>query len=378
MSGTDKVERARAYARTEQWDKALKALGEAIALEPDDASAYETRAYVYERLERWDQAIADRSRRIELSPEDAWPESRDGSRMQKPDLARAHRRRSFAYAGSGDLVRAVRDLDRSIALDAKCAEAWDDRGVCWTKRNDLGRALADFDKAIELDSSYRPAILHRAQAHATAGRSAEAARDFRRALALDPLDEALAPYGPPPEPEDEAEWLDRGFAYAAYGRHAEAIDAFERVHGDAELETAALVGRARARLASNDVEAAIADLDAYLERSPDAFGHLQRGNAHLAFGRCPEAISDFTCAIELSPALAEALHGRGRAYARLGDWPRALLDFDAALLLDPLVAEAWIDRARVREQLGNAAAAGEDRAEALDLDPRLASSVSSG
>jgi tetratricopeptide (TPR) repeat protein len=277
VSGSEIVERARVYARTEQWDKALVALGEAIELEPDSASAFEARARVYERLGRWEEAIADRSRRIDLSPEDAWPESRDAAHSRRPDLARAHRQRALAYAGKGDLARSMRDLDRGIALDPTCAEAWHARGVLWSKRGDAARAIADFTRAIELDATHRPALLHRAEAHASAGRAEEAAQDFRRALALDPLDEALAPYGPAPAPRDDTEWLDRALACAARARYPEAIEAFDRVveaKDDPELQSAALLGRARARAASGDLAGAITDLDAYLIRSPDAFGHL--------------------------------------------------------------------------------------------------------
>jgi tetratricopeptide (TPR) repeat protein len=128
--------------------------------------------------------------------------------------------------------------------------------------------------------------------------------------------------------------------------------------------------RGVARLASGDVNAAVLEFDAALARRP-AWGAAwrQRGFA-VADPRVQ--IGDFTRAIEIDAADADALAGRARAYAQLGDYRRAAADFGAALARAPDIAPWYGERALVLLLLGEEAAAAADLTRCRQLDPRCA------
>ncbi|GEM_PF-3346827 len=62
----------------------------------------------------------------------------------------------------------------------------------------------------------------------------------------------------------------------------------------------------------------------------------QQTLAHSSFlDDYPHAITDHTCAIELSPTLAVAYAGRAHAYEQLGKESQAFHDYQQALHYDP-------------------------------------------
>jgi tetratricopeptide (TPR) repeat protein len=95
--------------------------------------------------------------------------------------------------------------------------------------------------------------------------------------------------------------------------------------------------------------------DAYAK--PTAKEYLKRGNIQLSQNKLAEAIADFTKAIELDPAFAEAYVRRGIAQRAKGRLNEAIQDFEKAESIDPgasvskrlgdnnrLIAEAYSNR----------------------------------
>ena len=74
-----------------------------------------------------------------------------------------------------------------------------------------------------------------------------------------------------------------------------------------------------------------------LEKSPHAkaSAYSRRGFVYMEKGNSPQAITDFTKALELDPNYAFAYHYRGLAYDKKGDLDLAIADFTKALELDP-------------------------------------------
>jgi tetratricopeptide (TPR) repeat protein len=58
--------------------------------------------------------------------------------------------------------------------------------------------------------------------------------------------------------------------------------------------------------------------------SPQAEDHYYRGVDHFGEGRMDEAIAEYLQALELDPALVDALHGLTRAYLQKGDYQQAI------------------------------------------------------
>ncbi|MCX5697998.1 MAG: tetratricopeptide repeat protein, partial [Candidatus Omnitrophica bacterium] len=72
--------------------------------------------------------------------------------------------------------------------------------------------------------------------------------------------------------------------------------------------------------------------------------YFNRGLAHGNQGNFPQAISDFTKAIEINPNDAEAYYNRGLVYGTQGNFPQAISDFTKAIEINPNDAEAYYNR----------------------------------
>lgn len=72
--------------------------------------------------------------------------------------------------------------------------------------------------------------------------------------------------------------------------------------------------------------------------------YFDRGNANANARNYKDAIKDYTSAIKLNPAFAEAFRNRGDAYYAQADYKDAIEDFSSAIKLNPHYAEAYYDR----------------------------------
>jgi len=94
---------ARAYGYNSQglYDLAIADESRAIALEPDDANAYNTRCLAYANEKRYDQAISDCTEALTL----------------KPGFALAYEGRGNAWRAKGDVAQAIADYRAAARLD---------------------------------------------------------------------------------------------------------------------------------------------------------------------------------------------------------------------------------------------------------------------
>jgi serine/threonine protein kinase/Flp pilus assembly protein TadD len=100
--------------------------------------------------------------------------------------------------------------------------------------------------------------------------------------------------------------------------------------------------------------------------------HLARGQAHLKKFELPQAIAEFTKAIDLDPMLALAYAYRGNAHTWNKDINKAIEDCDRALKLDPGNALAFAFRGEAFADQKEFDRAFRDLDKAIDLDPNLA------
>ncbi|MBM4432468.1 MAG: tetratricopeptide repeat protein [Chloroflexi bacterium] len=79
-------------------------------------------------------------------------------------------------------------------------------------------------------------------------------------------------------------------------------------------------------------------------RDSSAEESYNRGCELLDEGEYDEAIDEFTKAIELDPAYADAYSNRGWAYAITEQYDRAIADYNRAIELDPQNASVYVYR----------------------------------
>jgi tetratricopeptide (TPR) repeat protein len=167
-------------------------------------------------------------------------------------------------------------------------------------------------------------------------------------------------------------YRNRGSARADAGANAEALADFNQAVALRPDEAAGFAGRARTRLAVQDLDGAIADYGEALRLAPGtASSHIGRGHAHFVRGDTTAAIADFTEAIHLNPKSASTYNRRGLAYRRSGDLARAIDDYTTAIGLNPVYALAYNNRGYVYEAQGRKDYAISDFKSALLLDPSL-------
>ncbi|HVB61806.1 MAG TPA: hypothetical protein VNE61_11475 [Ktedonobacteraceae bacterium] len=83
-------------------------------------------------------------------------------------------------------TEALAAIERSIALDETCAEAWYARGTCQAMLAHYDLALHDFEHSLTLDAASAPAWDGKAWVLGILGRKTEALAAIERALDLDP------------------------------------------------------------------------------------------------------------------------------------------------------------------------------------------------
>ena len=117
---------------------------------------------------------------------------------------------------------------------------------------------------------------------------------------------------------------------------------------------------------------AIAQYSAAIEMDPNYSEYYnERGNSYLKMGEVAAAQRDYLQAIELSPPYSEVWTNLGQCYRLGGDFRHAVSAYSRALDLEPDLLLAHLGRAQAWEALGESARALEDYESALALNPNL-------
>ncbi len=101
--------------------------------------------------------------------------------------------------------------------------------------------------------------------------------------------------------------------------------------------------------------------------------HNHRGMAYLAQAKYPEAIDDFSEAINLDTSNFRAYNYRGLCRRMIGDHGTAIDDFNTSITVNPYQSESYYSRALAWYDLGDIARAFEDCNSALNFKPESSS-----
>ncbi len=174
------VTRGNNYFNRGEYEQALAAYNQAIALDQNYAIAHYDRAACLDHLGRYREALEAYDRAIELDA----------------DFAAAHGNRVGTLNELGRYQEALAASDTAIALDPSSAVGYTNRGVALAglagreegenKRRLYEQAVAAFSQAIELDASYTYAHNNKGWTLQKLGRNEEALEAYEQALELDP------------------------------------------------------------------------------------------------------------------------------------------------------------------------------------------------
>jgi len=104
------------------------------------------------------------------------------------DRAAAHFHRGTAYGMSGQLDRALPDLDQAIELDPDWSPPYNNRARAYVGKGEPARAIPDYDKLLALKPDDAGAYVNRALAYLKMQDRDRALADLERAYALNPKD----------------------------------------------------------------------------------------------------------------------------------------------------------------------------------------------
>jgi len=193
---------------------AIEDFGEAIRIEPQDASYHVIRGELYQEIGNHREAAADFTQAIRI----------------KPDAADAYRGRGFSYKMLGRRRKAIEDFSEIIRLAPEQASGFINRAECHAFFSDPDRAIEDLTAALCLEPDDIAARLQRGAQYAEKGDLDQAIDDYTEVIRL--------------EPENAFAYSRRGFWQAKKGNHDKAIEDFTQVIGLDPDDSTALIGRA--------------------------------------------------------------------------------------------------------------------------------------
>ena len=153
-----------------EYKEAIEYYGQAIAINPKLATAYNNRGDAKNNLSNYKEAIADFDKAIEINPQHA----------------KAYNNRGIVKAKLGNHKEAIQDFDKAIEASPQLAGAYYNRGIAKAELGSHKEAIQDFDKAIEINPQYAKAFNNRGNVKADSGNPKEAIQDFDKAIEINP------------------------------------------------------------------------------------------------------------------------------------------------------------------------------------------------
>lgn len=261
------------------------------------------------------------------------------SMLHRPKTQFRHRRSTQDQCDASDSVSAALDLGRSllkkedvdasiaaftraIQLDAKCADAYCERGKGHARNDHFDDALADWSEAIRLDPTLALPHACLGSFYAKKGDPQKAIAECTKAIQLDQ--------------KSSYAYATRAYAYNISGSADLAIaDLTEAIRLD-PTDFASLVNRASLYTGKGQSDAAITDCTQALRlNSNDDAAYSVRGWAHWYKGDVKAALADYAEAIRLAPTQPLYREVRGAIWITEGNYEQGMADFQTMLRLNP-------------------------------------------
>jgi tetratricopeptide (TPR) repeat protein len=304
------------HLKGKQWEAAKVGLNACINQQPDFVWTYLFRSLANERLRALPEAEADFQKALELNPkEDA---------------------RYVLYLTRGILYFNQREPERAAA-DFRSAQAL--KPEQYNAYVNLAQVYLVQGRIVQAEEQMQTALRFRPPLQVVVGYQVERGRILLRNKgyedALQACQEALEQSPRQPLPQEV-----RGRALLGLGRYDQAEKAFDQYLQNGGEETSDIFrGRGLARMKLGKYPEAVEDYTRALERAPDADIYQHRGWAHFFSDAWKLALRDFSKAIELDAAMGDAYTGRGLAAVMLGNYRGAAADADEALHRQPNTPE---------------------------------------
>ena len=327
--------KARIYEMLGEMDKAIEQLGMCIALQPEDALFYETRAQMYYELEQYGLADKDYEKMIELDKggvigymgigRNAIAEERYDDAIKQfdyvlkmySDYSSGYAFRAEAYMKLGEYTKSADDIVASLEIER-------DNKAFFLLDQMAGSAKMVMEaklKAKSLKDASNPQWhLYLGVVNESAGDYAHAVEHYKHGMELYPT----------------AYYAYRIYTcYEAMGRYPQALEYIDYAIELDSTDNEDLLMRANLLYYMGRMDECMRTIDRYIENAPDFFGGYYRRGFYKDNTRDVEgAIEDYSMAIALNPDYAYAYLGRADMYMLQGDKAAAEADYRKVVEID--------------------------------------------
>ncbi len=158
--------RGNAYYNKENYDKALDDFSQTVRLDSQNPAVYGLRGLIYQKTDRDEKAITDFTEAIRLNPE----------------FALLYGSRGKSFLSRKKYNEAINDYTNAIKFNSggSAADFYFERGTALLQKNELEKAVSDFTKTIDLDPKSYDAFENRGAAYLKQGKKDLAAADFQK------------------------------------------------------------------------------------------------------------------------------------------------------------------------------------------------------
>jgi tetratricopeptide (TPR) repeat protein len=390
---------ARMQAAQAAWDQSrdsdsLKAVEEAVRIDPTHAAARSLRARIWVKAGRYQEAIDEANEAIRLNPDDSWAFNARGAAREAliADAAAAiadytigirldpmnpwlWNNRGYAYWKRGQYYQALADVAEGLRLKPDAGALYLNRGMYYLHLGEYSHALADYTRAADLFPTNARWRLVCGLIRARLGDAEGARMERTRAAAIDPStkdtpDLALPAPLPPRKQDPElpkepakgdvdraalARLLARGELLIHRSRFLELKEVADEALALDPESPGALALRATYRADRHEWTGAKADIEAALKLNPETFqAWVLKGflRIELTEGTPDEGIAELNIAIRLRENSPISWSNRALMYLARGDYRQAIADADRALKLGDKAHSALLTRASAHAFLG--------------------------
>ncbi len=360
------------YARSDQIEKALEENSKAIELNPEFADAWNNRCYILGRKGDFPEALTAVENALALRPEfsDAYVNKAIilGLMRRLPDAitalnnaleydsnnAYAYLRLGMALSQQGYYDTALQAFDKAIVIRRKYDGAYSNKGIVYAKMNDYEKAVAEYDKAILINGK-KPSYYHlKSIALVKLSRLKEAISEIDKAIKLNPdfaelyafRSEIYHELGSGHEEAAKNDWnkavslgyqvdfrrFMRAISLARNGKLADAEKEFNTMIYLYPFEAELYVNRAKTVIRTKGrLNDAISDYKKAIDLDPsNIMSYCQLARAYTTDSKHELALDIIKKALELNPAMPDAICEHAAILANLGDFGRALEVIDGA------------------------------------------------
>lgn len=286
--------------------------------------------------------------------------------------------RGKCYTQLGEYKDALKDLNESASLDFQNLDALESRADLYARMGDFPRAAADLSVYLTVDPTNAELLAHRANYRVRTNRTAEAFADYAEAIRIsnqNPMyyqlrgilyqqtglcDKAEADFteGINRSRRQPALYFHRGAAYVCLKQYKAAGEDFARAlelgldgpdKNRIDSMATAFYRQSEQDLEARKVPEVLNQLTIALQLKPDyADAWLAQGKLYGTLNENYRADSALTNAIRHNPTNAAGFYQRGLIKLRLAAYAEAVTDFSQALTLQPALYEAALGEAKAR------------------------------